>query len=163
MGSLCPIRHPPHRMQGSCCKMFHLQPPHRHPFPRRQPKRTLLIRARPFPCTDGMSPLYLYLILILSRARGKDDVNIFHLITISAMVSSWISSWLHYLFWEQAVSASPRSGSQLKGCGAARFLSPIPPARITINAKPVSLPFAAGVLLWQQAILNEFPLGHSDL
>ena len=22
-----PIRHPPHRMQGSCCKMFHLQPP----------------------------------------------------------------------------------------------------------------------------------------
>ena len=22
-----PIHHPPHRMQGSCCKMFHLQPP----------------------------------------------------------------------------------------------------------------------------------------
>lgn len=140
--------------KGSCCKMFHLQPPRRQPFPQRQPKRTRLIRARPFPRADGMSPLYSC--ITLSRARGKDDVNIFHEFAISAMVGSWISSRLHHLFRRQAVSASPRSGFQLRGCGAARFLSPISPTRTNINAKPVSLPFAAGVLLWQQTILNEF-------
>ena len=111
-------------------------------------------RTRPFPRADGMSPLYSC--ITLSRARGKDDVNIFHEFAISAMVGSWISSRLHHLFRRQAVSASPRSGFQLRGCGAARFLSPISPTRTNINAKPVSLPFAAGVLLWQQIILNEF-------
>lgn len=145
--------------KGAAAKCFICSPPRRQPFPRRQPKRTRLIRARPFPRTNGMSPLYLC--LILSRAKGKGDVNIFHLIAISAMVSSWISRRLHYLFWEQAVSASPRSGSQLKGRGAARFLSPIPPTRTNINVKPVSRPFAAGVFALAADNMKCIPLGHS--
>lgn len=83
--------------KGAAAKCF-ICPPRRQPFPRRQPKRTRLIRARPFPRTNGMSPLYLC--LILSRARGKGNVNIFHITAISAMVGSWISSRLHSLFWE---------------------------------------------------------------
>lgn len=82
--------------KGAAAKCFICSPPRRQPFPRRQPKRTRLIRARPFPRTNGMSPLYLC--LILSRARGKDYVNIFHITAISAMVGSWISSRLQHLF-----------------------------------------------------------------
>lgn len=149
-----PIRHPPHRIQGELLQNVSFAAPTPAALSAKAAKKDAPHTCPPF--SPRRWDVSLYSCITLSRARGKDDVNIFHQIAISAMVGSWISSRLHHLFRRQAVSASPRSGFQLRGCGAARFLSPISPTRTNINAKPVSLPFAAGVLLWQQIILNEF-------